>query len=219
MAVKKHENQNSKALAQGNADIDGDILGPFMPSLPLIEGENEADYQSFRESCLREIKPKDIVEIVLLQDFIDYRWEAKRFKRMKAALIEAEKRKAVENLIRDYADANLANEARSLSKEWSRGEQETVEFVEDLLAEHGLSNATVMAKAVEGCLGTLEPLDKLIGFYDYRRDAALRELEKRRDLLAKRARDFGETMITDVEPDGPQEFDEGLSAIPASLGR
>ena len=62
MAVKKHENQNSKALAQGNADIDGDILGPFMPSLPLIPGESEADYQSFREDCLRAVKPKDAIE-------------------------------------------------------------------------------------------------------------------------------------------------------------
>ena len=29
----------------------------------------------------------------------------------------------------------------------------------------------------------------------------MRELEKRRDLLAKRAQDFGEAMITDVEPE------------------
>ncbi len=217
MTVKKHVNQNSKTMAPGNAGIDGDILRLFIPSLPLIEGENEADYQAFREGCLREVKPKDAIETVWLQDFIDYTWEAQRLKRMKGALIEAEKCKATEGLIRFFADDNLANEAKSLSKEWSRGEQETVEYVEALFKEHGISGATVMAKAVVGCLETLESLDKLIGFYDYRRDAALRELEKRRDSLTKRAREFGEAMVTDVEPEEPQELDDVISPLPAEF--
>ena len=56
-----------------------------------------------------------------------------------------------------------------------------------------------MAKAVENCLPVLERIDKLVNAYDYRRDAALRELEKRRDLLAKRARDFANSMVPDAE--------------------
>ena len=103
MSVKKKKNGKSKALAQGNAGIDGDFLTPFTPSLPLIEGESDADYQSFRESCLRALKPKDAVEAVWLQDFIDYTWEAQRLKRMKTAIIEAEKRNAVERLIRIFS--------------------------------------------------------------------------------------------------------------------
>ena len=214
MPVNKHGNENVKALAQGNAGIEGDFLGPFTPSLPLIEGESEADYQAFREGCLRAIKPKDALEVVWLQDFIDYTWEAQRLKRIKAALIEAEKCNAVEHLIRIFAHSNMAILSSPLSKEWSRGEQETVESVEALLDEHGLSGASVMAKAVEGCLETLERIDKLIMSYDYRRDAAIRELEKRRDHLAKRARDFGEAMITDVEPEDLEVAD---SALPLSF--
>ena len=216
MPDKKHENENIKTLAQGKTGTEGEFLGPFTPSLPLIEGENEADYQAFREGCLRALNSKDTVEVVWLEDFIYYTWEALRLKKMKAALIEVEKRNAVERLIRIFAQSNMANLASPLSVEWSRGERETVEDVEALFEKHGLSGASVMAMAVEGCLETLERFDKLIAFYDYRRDAANRELEKRRDHLAKRARDFGEAMITDVEP---EDMEDTLSALPASLGR
>ena len=48
-------------------------------------------------------------------------------------------------------------------------------------------------------LDKLERTDKLIASHDYRRDAAIRELEKRRDILAKRAREFTDAVFTDVD--------------------
>ena len=223
MPSKKHVNQNSKALAPGNAAIDGDILGPFMPSLPLIEGENEADYQALSERCLKGIKPKDAVEVVWAQDFIDYAWEAKRLRRMKMAHIKANRREAVQTLLCEYMDkgdeitGGAGDQAKLLAHGWSRDDEDAVATVEAILSEHGLDHDAITAQAITANLATYERLDKLIASYDYRRDAAHRELEKRRDLLAKRARDFGEPMITDVEPQEPQELDEGISAIPASL--
>ena len=72
MAVKIKGNGKSKTLTQAKAGIDGDLLGPFMPSLPLVVGENEADYQSFREDCLRAVKPKDAIEAAWMQNFIPH---------------------------------------------------------------------------------------------------------------------------------------------------
>ena len=104
MPVKIKGNGKSKALTQGEARIDGDLVGPFTPSLPLIEGESEADYQSFREDCLRAVKPKDAIEAVWLQDFIDYTWEAQRLRRMKMAFIETARRSAVDSLLCEFMD-------------------------------------------------------------------------------------------------------------------
>jgi hypothetical protein len=56
-----------------------------------------------------------------------------------------------------------------------------------------------MALAITIKLGDLERIDKLIASYNTRRDAALRELEKRRDILARRAREFTENTIIDAE--------------------
>ena len=43
LAVKIKGNGKNKALTQAKAGIDGDLLGPLMPSLPLVVGENEAE--------------------------------------------------------------------------------------------------------------------------------------------------------------------------------
>ena len=203
-AIMKQENtpsdkvrrKSSPKKSQGGVDV----LDTYHPTLPLIDGETRADYESFHASCLRAVKPNDAIERVWLQDFIDYTWEAQRLRRMKAALIQANKRDAVKRLIKDFADKDTAiYHSDSLSREWSSGDHGAAEYVEALFHEHDLTDASVMAKAVENCLPVLERIDKLINAYDYRRDAALRELEKRRDLLAKRARDFTNSLLPDAE--------------------
>ena len=192
----KAQNKSSRKKNQGTDDV----LAPYHSALPLIDGETRPDYEAFHASCLRAVKPADAIERVWLQDFIDYTWEAQRLRGMKAALLQVNKRRAVERLIRDLVDTNKINfRVSSMSQGWSSGEPNAVKYVEVLLHEHGLTDTSVMAKAVEICLPVLEKIDKLINGYDYRRDAALRELEKRRDLLAKRARDFANSMVTDAE--------------------
>ncbi len=64
---------------------------------------------------------------------------------------------------------------------------------------HYIDIDSIMATAITLKLPELERLDKLIASYDYRRDAAMRELGRRRDSLAKHARDFANDMITDVD--------------------
>ena len=192
----KARNKSSRKKSPG----DEDVLDVYNPALPLIDGETRADYESFHASCLRAVKPADAIERVWLQDFIDYTWEAQRLRRMKAALIQVNKRGAVERLIWEFVDTNKENfGVSSLSQGWSSGEPNAVKYVDLLFQVHGLTDASMMAKAVESCLPVLEKIDKLISAYDYRRDAALRELEKRRDLLAKRAHDFTNSLLLDAE--------------------
>lgn len=81
-----------------------EVLGKHMSSPPLLNGENSADYEAFRSSCLHAVGPKDAIEEIWLQDVIDYSWEAQRLRRMKAPLIEAARRQVVEILIKDHID-------------------------------------------------------------------------------------------------------------------
>lgn len=182
-----------------------EVLGKHMSSPSLLDGENSADYESFRRSCLHAVRPKDAIEEIWLQDVIDYSWEAQRLRRMKAPLIEAARREAVEILLKDYVDdwdfpgMKKWDIPEPFSKAWARHDEEITASVEAFFEERDLDRDTIMAVAVSLKLPDLERIDKLIASYDYRRDAALRELEKRRDILAKRAREFTDVMITDVD--------------------
>ena len=182
-----------------------ELLDTLLPTPPLIDGEDQAEYESFLDAGLHAVKPKDAIERVWVQDFIDYSWESQRLRRMKVALIQAARRGAVKSLLNEYINksdhdgAPVYLIAERLSENWARSEKNTVKYVEQVFKDNSLNFDNVMAEAISRKLKDLERIDKLIASYDYRRDAAIRELEKRRESLARRARELANQLITDVE--------------------
>ena len=202
--------QNMKKKARGkilpsiqgpqNIEPFGLLSASGVLSFSLIEGENQADYETLRALCLKTVKPADIIEEIWLHDFINYTWELERLKKIKAALFRIGRQDAVHGLINDYSDENVTYiEAKHLSKEWSRGDLEIVGYVDGLIAEHSLGESALAAKIFEKNIMKMVKMDKLIAAYSHRRDRALRELENRRELLARRARDFAEGLAQDAE--------------------
>ncbi len=202
---KKKSDGRSQALNLGESEADSEVLAAFMPVPPLIEGESKADYIAFRESCLRAVGPKDAIEKIWIQDFIDYSWEANRLRRMKVALIQATQISALEDLLIQYVEkkhlggSSIWKIAKPIAKAWSRSEDAAIKLVEALFEMHDLNLDTIIATAMSIKIQDLERIDKLIASYNYRKDAAIRELDKRRDILAKRALQFTEATITDVK--------------------
>ena len=68
----------------------------------------------------------------------------------------------------------------------------------ELLKANGLNEDAITAEAFRDQYKTLEGIDGLVASYSYRRDAAIRELERRRDGLAKRAREYAKAEAEDV---------------------
>ncbi|MDP6428491.1 MAG: hypothetical protein QF393_10790 [Rhodospirillales bacterium] len=202
--VKSPQNSNttpSPIASKSKVEIQYELL----PSIQLIDGENEADFIAFCESCRGTIQPKDAIEEIWLRDYMDYAWESLRLRRMKGALIRSARREAVEKIINEYADIESLNElkiampARHLSKLWSKGEEGIVEFFQTLLEQNSLHQDHIAVTAVASKLDELERIDRLITAADYRRDKALGEIEKRRSYLAKSSQNFSEGTITDAE--------------------
>jgi hypothetical protein len=184
-----------------------DVLD-FGPS--LIDGESAADYEAFRQKCLKAIGPKDVLEIVWLQDFIGNEWENLRMRRMKAAILQNSRVAAVKKILWQYADdvydsnkilKSLGGPSAEdlMAKDWGHSDVEAIDHVDAVLEANGLNFDVIMAETLLDNLNTIERIDKLIAAYVYRRDTAIRELDKRRDLLAKRARDLADSLAIDAE--------------------
>ena len=181
----------------------------LLPTMPLIDGEEEADFHAFRAKCLAASSPKDAIEEVWVVDFISYAWEANRLRRMKTAIIQSARRKAVEDIVFEYGEGSIFPEHQNLfdrrdtsqriALTWSQGENDHVDYIASLLEAHGLSLDTVVAKAVSAKIEDLERIDKLIASYDYRRDSALKEMEKRRDQIARRLSQFTDANFEELE--------------------
>jgi len=56
-------------------------------SLPLLQGEDRADYKWLRAAVIEEMKPTDCMEMIWTNDIIHLEWEIIRFRRAKANYI------------------------------------------------------------------------------------------------------------------------------------
>ena len=204
MAKITKQGQPSKATS-ARLSTSQDVADIFKPS-PLLDGEDEAEYTGFVEQCITAIKPQDAIERVWLLDFIDNTWDVRRLRRIKVSLVQAARKSAVKSLIGQYTKYALYSpEAHRIVDNWSEGEAEYLDYVRGVLETNGLSEDAIVAEAFRDQFKVLERIDGLIASYSYRRDAAIRELERRRDSLAKRAREFAkaeaeEAEFEDLEP-------------------
>jgi hypothetical protein len=78
--------------------------------------------------------------------------------------------------------------AKVLVQEYVRGKQAAVTLVHKLLADAGVSMDTFMAKAFPYKIDNIERIDRLATVAESRRNAALREIYRRRAVLGERLR-------------------------------
>ncbi len=79
-----------------------------------------------------------------------------------------------------------ADEAQELTQKYRRRESATVKFIDKLLAAAGKSFDSLIAKALP--LDYIERIDHLITIAENRRDASLREIDRRRVVLGQKVR-------------------------------
>jgi hypothetical protein len=79
-----------------------------------------------------------------------------------------------------------ADEAQELTQKYRRRESATIKFIDKLLAAVGKSFDSLMAEALP--LDYIERIDRLITIAENRRDASLREIDRRRAVLGQTVR-------------------------------
>jgi hypothetical protein len=99
------------------------------------------------------------------------------------------------------------DKAKELTQEYARREPGAVTLVDEFLAGAGLSMDRFMADALAKKLDDVERIDRLITTAASRRDASLREIERRRAFL-------GETLRRSVQEIEDGEF-EVIEPTPA----
>jgi hypothetical protein len=80
-------------------------------------------------------------------------------------------------------------EAYNLSEQWARREGEAIAAVDRHLATAGLTMDAVMAETMSVEIALVEKMDRMIASAEIRRNATLREIERRRSGLAARLRE------------------------------
>jgi hypothetical protein len=152
---------------------------------PIIPGERAEDYQEFFKQISAAVRPKDMIEWLQLEDVVALAWEVLRLRRLKAAILHSEQERALRDLL--VQRVGLPREEAERTARFYRAGL-NCKKVHALLKDRGLNMDMVMANAFEWKTHAIEKLDRMLLTASARRDAVLREIERRRDSLAPRLR-------------------------------
>jgi hypothetical protein len=111
-------------------------------------------------------------------------------------------------------DDARADKAKELVQEYVRCERDAVTLVNELLTDAGMSMDSFMTKALGGGIDKIERIDRLTAIAETRRNAALREIDRRRAVL-------GETLRRSVREIEDDDFADGelVPELPPAEGK
>jgi hypothetical protein len=162
---------------------------------PLIQGEDPAAYEAFAAQVIAAVGPVDVLEEIWTRDFIDLSWEVQRLRRLRTKYLKSATHDATKEAIRFHAPLFGRED---FLRGWERKDPEIMKEAALILKNADLDTEDLAAKAFGQRIAVFEKIDRLITTAEGRRNLALREIERRRDSLARRIQNAA-PMIEDGE--------------------
>jgi hypothetical protein len=186
------------------------LLGPSW----IVEGEDVQLYEDLLAAVGAAVKPMDLIDWLLLKDFVDLTWEIQRNRRNRESLMRLGRVAAMKSILASIMqdsempfDLGKSDEPTVLALNWFSGEKEAIKRVEDLLAQTGLSQSDVTAQTLAANAAEFARLDARDELYQSRRNSLLKQIERRRAGWAKQMRRASETVIdADFEQSPPERL-------------
>lgn len=177
--------------------LTGDLLGPP----PVIAGEDANEFAELLARVREGVKPVGIIEEIWVRDVVELVWDIRRLRRLKANLLQANAHKGLQRLLKPLVDWP---ESDRLSEAWAARQGNAVRKVDRLLATAGLTMDAVMAETFAILASELDCMEDLIALAERRLAAALREIDRHREVLAdalkSAAKEAEDAQFEDIAP-------------------
>ena len=166
----------------------------LIPAPPMLMSESIEEFARLKRAFEDEIRPKDVIEKVLVADFVAVVWEMLRLRRCKAIIINVAHRSALSDLLRHRLQVLEDPEAEALANRYFT-EAAAKREVLQILKKYGLDESAIEAEAVRNCLRDLELIDGMLLLQETRRSKTLRIIGEYRDALAQRVKASSERIV------------------------
>jgi hypothetical protein len=172
----------------------------------MLPGEDGSLFEAFRAQVMADVKPRDVIEQILVNEFVCQHWEALRWRRYKANLLNLASERTRERLAGPGGAASATDSPDQL-----------------IIGEMEVAMSGAFAAMLGHKLSLLERLDTLLESAEARRASALRDLHRHREALAQEVQqvarrieeaEFRTLDEEDVKP-LPAHEDERLGRLPA----
>jgi hypothetical protein len=96
--------------------------------------------------------------------------------------------KSINRFVSEILNSARNDKAEELAREYARHESDAVTLLDELLVQAGMTLDTLLADALTENLDDIERIDRLTAVAEGRRNASLREIDRRRVVLAETLR-------------------------------
>jgi hypothetical protein len=127
----------------------------------LLEGEDAAAYDELLGRVCAAVKPVDIIDEMFIADVVSLEWEVLRFD------------------MDSILDSAKAHEAEELIQDYVQRKPTAIKLADKLLAGANSSIDALMVGELPGALDKIERIDRLTTIAETRRNAMLREIDRR----------------------------------------
>ena len=172
--------------------IDGIFGAP-----PILPGEDALAYEVLLSRVSADVKPADFIERIWVHDVVYHTWEILRWRRIKIKFVSTKVGWRLSEshgpILREIAGPEKAKtEEESNGGIWVRWLDEDPELIARIkLLEpdnKSISFESVVTTAFVAEAHTIERIDRLIAMAESRRNAVIREIERRRAAYARSLR-------------------------------
>jgi len=157
-----------------------DGQSPLLGEPLLLAGESKLDYEVLLADASDAVKPRNILEQVWVRDFVDHQWSILRLRRHAAALMNASKTSALVAVLKLVLPAAERPESDELASNFTMGDEAAIKKVEDILEKAALTSDVLLAEGTAIRIDVIERFDRMAVNAQKWRDAAVREIDRRR---------------------------------------
>jgi hypothetical protein len=162
-------------------------VNKFLNDPPLVGNERREDYENLFLRIAMDVKPLDAIDWMLVDDVAYLSWEIQRERRVKSSIIKLKQREAVAAL--NPVGMTRADFFRERALAQQDAEDEPSAFKRKTPVKKDEDPALLQAQTYIIGNHDIDLIDRRLASYEWRRNAALRELDRRRESLARKLRD------------------------------
>lgn len=180
-------------------------LGEMLAPVHILSTEDVDAYDTLMGQFTDAIRPQDFVEWMWVRDLTDQTWEELRAKRARAVRLKLARRETVELILKSHYPANTLNDAEmefAIQKDVAdimMGEEIPKAGFDEIRRKFGVTGLDNFGATYQSCLVDMERLQRIADRANARRNMTLREIDRRRDAAARRARDTVATMTSTAD--------------------
>jgi hypothetical protein len=194
--IKKAKSVSLEANMEGmRFDNISDKLRGLFSTPSLMKGEDPHIYAELYAQVEEVVQPQDVWDQMMITDITNHFWEQQRYRRCTGAVINTKRRAALERILHraiGLNDVDTETVADTYFEVARLEEREVTDYstqapipktraeVVALLEKHDFVETDIDRVAMETSADTLADLENLAFKHEIRREAIVRELERRR---------------------------------------